>query len=337
MRTFILLLLIAHASAFSVGKSKLSQIESPNKSEAQSSQREMVADPTLFIRGGGQVISTLSSSLRSGPTGILSLWAVATSVVAPLTLYRQGWSFSVGFGFSAMAMGLAILKTFHTVTTPLSGASLYLITAIIFYGARLGSYLFLRNVTVKSKREQMKKIDKTPRLKRLPLAASVALFYSFLVTPALYATRAAGENSLAQQTYLHNISLAGAGIAWFGAILEALADAQKYIAKIGWDGKSYVGPTGGCFRISRHPNYLAELIFWFGLFIAGAPSFGTSIGSIIPWVCSSLGLFGIYGVMAGATKRLDAKQQENYGGQEKYDKWRASVTSPIFPFVKAAA
>jgi len=298
----------------------------------------MVADPTLFIRGGGQVISTLSSSLQSGPTGILSLWIIATSVVTPLTLYRQGWSFSVGYGLSVMALGLAILKTFHTVTAPLSGAPLYLITSIIFYGARLGIFLFLRNVTVRSKREQMKKIDKSPRLKRLPLAASVALFYSFMVTPALYTARAAGGSSLAQHTYLNNISLAGAGIAWFGAIFEALADAQKYIAKIGWDEKSYVGPTGGCFRISRHPNYLGELIFWFGIFIGGAPSFGTtSIQSIIPWVCSSLGLLGIYGVMSGATKRLDVKQKENYGGQYKYDTWRASVTSPLFPFVKAIA
>merc|ERR1719491_1151443 len=172
MRSFHLLLLIAQASAFSIGRINLAQRTSLYKTESSRSQHAMVASPALFIRGGGEVISTLSSSLQSGPTGLLSLWAIATSVVAPLTLYRQGWSFSVGYGFSVMALGLAILNTFQTATTPLSGAPLYLVTSVIFYGARLGLFLLFRNLTVKSKREQMKKIDKTPRLKRLPMAAS---------------------------------------------------------------------------------------------------------------------------------------------------------------------
>jgi len=325
MRSFhLFLLLTAQASAFSIGAIKLSQLADSKIKSTHS--HEMVADPALFIRGGGEVLSTLSSSLQSGPTGVLSLWVVATGIVAPLTLYRQEWSFTIGYGFSVMALGIAILNVFQAAaTTPLSGAPLYLVTSIIFYGARLGIFLFFRNLTVKSRREQMKKIDQTPRLKRLPMAASVALFYSFMVTPVLYATRVAGGSC--------NISMAGAGIAWFGAVLEALTDGQKFITKLGWDQKSFVGPTGGLFRICRHPNYLAELIFWFGIFVGGAPSFGvTSIASIIPWVCSSLGLLGIYGIMMGATKRLDAKQKENYGGQEKYDAWRAGVTSAIFPF-----
>jgi len=338
MRASFLLLLIAQASAFSTGTNKLTQHASLSEKDSPHSH-EMVANPALFIRGGGEVISTLSSSLQSGPAGVLSLWAVATAVVAPLTLYRQGWSFSVGYGFSVMAMGIAILNTFQTA--PLSGAPLYLVTAVIFYGARLGLFLLLRNLTVKSKKEQMKKIDTTPRLQRLPMAASVALFYSFLTTPVLYAARAAGRSTptalAQQQPYLQNISMAGATIAWFGALLEALADGQKFISKVGWDQKSFVGPTGGVFRICRHPNYLGELIFWFGVLVGGAPSFGVkSVASIIPWVCSSFGLFGIYGIMTGATKRLDAKQKENYGGQGKYDTWRQSVTSAIFPF-KAVA
>mmetsp|Transcript_15338 Transcript_15338/g.18169 ORF Transcript_15338/g.18169 Transcript_15338/m.18169 type:complete len:336 (+) Transcript_15338:15-1022(+) len=335
MRAFHLhlLLLIAQASAFTTGTNKLTQHAILSDKDSPHSH-EMVANPALFIRGGGEVISTLSSSLQSGPAGVLSLWAVATAVVAPLTLYRQGWSFSVGYGFSVMALGIAILNTFQTA---LSGASLYLVTAVIFYGARLGLYLLLRNFTVKSKREQMKKTDTTPRLQRLPMAASVALFYSFLATPVLYAARAAGGTTLAQPPYLQNISMAGAGIAWFGALLEALADGHKFISKVGWDQKSFVGPTGGVFRICRHPNYLGELIFWFGVLLGGAPSFGTkSVASIVPWVCSSLGLFGIYGIMTGATKRLDAKQKENYGGQGKYDTWRHSVTSAIFPFKTVA-
>lgn len=293
-------------------------------------------DPALFIRGGGQVADVLSSSLKSGPTGVLTLWAIATSVVVPLTLYRSGWSFSIGYGFSVMTIGVTILKIFSMTAAPLSGAPLYLVTSVIFWGARLGLYLAFRNLSVNSKREQMKKVDVSPPLKRIPMAVSVALFYSFMVTPALYVARGASA-AVTQKEYLQNISMAGAGIAWFGVIFEMLADAQKYVAKIGCDEKTFVGPTGGCFGVVRHPSYLAELMFWFGLFIGGAPSFGvTSIESIVPWVCSSVGLYGIYGIMKGATKRLEVKQKETYGGQEKYDLWRASVTSAIFPFIKDA-
>lgn len=280
-------------------------------------------DPSLFLRGGANLIpQTLSTSLISGLGGVPSLWAIAAAVLTPCTLYRQAWSFSVGYGLSVMALGLSIFNTFGS----LSGTPLLLVTAVSFYGARLGGFLFLRNVTVKSKGDQIKSMDKTPRLKRIPLALSVALFYSFMVSPALYAARAGSLTPL----YLSKISLAGAGIAWVGAILEAVADTHKYINKLGADSKKFVGPTGGAYGLVRHPNYLGELLFWFGLFLGGAPSFGKQI---IPWVCSSFGLFGIYSIMTGATKRLDGKQTDNYSGQSKYDEWRASVKSPLFPFV----
>ena len=76
---------------------------------------------------------------------------------------------------------------------------------------------------------------------------------------------------------------------------------------------------------------LGELLFWGGLFIGGAPTFGTSV---MAWVASTFGLYGIYGIMTNATKRLDEKQFEKYKGQEKYDSWRASVTAPLFPFLQ---
>lgn len=296
-------------------------------SSSTTTSHSMLVDPSLLVRGGGvEMASAITSSLQSGPYGILSLWAVASSVVIPATIYRQGWAFSVGYGFSVMTMGLIILRSFAN----LSGTALLLARAVTFYGFRLGGFLLFRNTTVKSKGEQMKTFDKTPRLKRIPFAASVALFYAFMTTPALYSARSAGT---VLQGPLETLSKVGAGIAWVGALVEAISDAQKYVAKSkAQDKDTFVGPTEGLYRISRHPNYLGELIFWFGLFLGGAPSFGKSF--IIPWVCSLFGLYGIYSIMTMATARLDKKQAETYGGQEKYDSWKKSVAAPLFPFVE---
>lgn len=269
----------------------------------------------LMIRGG-DIAPAIIGSLQSGPFGVLGLWAVASAVVVPCTIYRQGFSFSVGYGYSVMAMAAILGKVFGF--SPL-------VMAAAFYGCRLGSYLLLRNLISEEKAKQTKAFDKTPRLKRIPFAASVALFYSFLMTPALYAMRFAFAGS-------DNVALlAGTVIAWTGALLEAIADTQKLAVKIKSNNEDgFVGPTSGVYRLTRHPNYTGEVVFWLGLFVSGVPALGKSI---VGWACSVLGFYGIYSIMTSATKRLDAKQLENYGGQDKYDEWRKGVKAPIFPLL----
>eukprot|EP00545_Synedropsis_sp_CCMP1620_P008968 CAMPEP_0119018032 /NCGR_PEP_ID=MMETSP1176-20130426/18392_1 /TAXON_ID=265551 /ORGANISM="Synedropsis recta cf, Strain CCMP1620" /LENGTH=58 /DNA_ID=CAMNT_0006971929 /DNA_START=38 /DNA_END=210 /DNA_ORIENTATION=+ len=57
----------------------------------------------MIPRGGATAIVTksidlLTTSLQSGLWGVVGLWAVSSAVVVPFTLYRQGYSFSVGYG-----------------------------------------------------------------------------------------------------------------------------------------------------------------------------------------------------------------------------------------------
>ena len=73
----------------------------------------------IAIRGGGtkmgsvsKGVEMLTSALQSGHWGIPGLWGVASAVVLPLTMYRQGYSFSVGYGFSVFAMACALYKVF---------------------------------------------------------------------------------------------------------------------------------------------------------------------------------------------------------------------------------
>jgi steroid 5-alpha reductase family enzyme len=271
---------------------------------------------SLPVASIGEAVALVSSSLQSGPYGVLALSGVTWSVVLPLTLYKKFYGISVAYGFSVFAAGLAVLTTFSSGI----GVGALLAKACMFYGVRLGGFLLLRDTT----RYQPSSVNNGSVSSRITFSYSLALFYAFLTTPALYAMR---------EPVTSSIAMGGAYLACFGAVLEAVADAQKYLVKQANKGveDKFLGPTSLAYRISRHPNYLGEILFWMGLFVGGAPSFGTSIQA---WACSGLGLFGIISIMLKSTSALEEKQEERYGGQEKYKAWKKQVSSSLIPFVK---
>jgi steroid 5-alpha reductase family enzyme len=282
----------------------------------------------------GPVINVINRALLTdSPLGPLGLWAVASSVVVPLTMYCQGYSFSVGYGFSVAAMALYLMKTFSNYSNPL-------VLATAFYGLRLGSFLQWRLIKAPQKAAKLRSFGKTPRLKRIPFAASLALFYALMTTPVLYVSRATASTNVASTSIIFKI---GTILAWAGAILEAVADQQKFIikqrsAKKGDENKTFVGPTSGVYQITRHPNYTGEVCFWVGVFVSGTPFFGCGgsiANTVVGWLCSILGIYGISSLMNHSAKRLDEEQKENYGGQDLYDSWRSTVKAPIYPFVNS--
>mmetsp|Transcript_14022 Transcript_14022/g.21019 ORF Transcript_14022/g.21019 Transcript_14022/m.21019 type:complete len:345 (+) Transcript_14022:69-1103(+) len=300
---------------------------------------------SLTIRGGGDSMSSSSLSSVLGPAAdavgsalvsgtplraVGGMWAVSSLVIVPLTFIRQGYSFSVGYGFSVAAMALTLLSSFDISLSTLTSSTPAILTATtVIYGLRLALFLLLREFSVDSKRKQIKSFDKTPRLKRTPLALSVSLLYAFMCSPALFALRGAVEAG----SVLEKIQLVSTSVAAFGMLLESVADQHKYEAK----RKSketedkFVGPSTWSYKLVRHPNYLGEILFWVGLFGAGSVSFGKSI---VAWLCGSLGLAAILSIMLGSSGRLDTKQQEKYGGQPKYEEWKDAVKYSVIPFFK---
>lgn len=198
----------------------------------------------------------------------------------------------------------------------------------MFYGIRLGSFLFIREYTVPSKQKAVKSFDKSPRLKRIPLALSVSIFYAFLTSPLMYAARN-GADALSGSI----VTKIGIALAWIGAIIEAVADTHKYILKRNKDeSTSFTGPTGGVYRLCRHPNYFGEVLYWFGVAVAGMPSFGTQY---LAWGYAGLGFYGIYFIMTSATKRLAGNQMEKYKGQQNFDDYVKDVPATIWPWASS--
>eukprot|EP00591_Stephanopyxis_turris_P000913 CAMPEP_0195519298 /NCGR_PEP_ID=MMETSP0794_2-20130614/14564_1 /TAXON_ID=515487 /ORGANISM="Stephanopyxis turris, Strain CCMP 815" /LENGTH=348 /DNA_ID=CAMNT_0040648423 /DNA_START=148 /DNA_END=1194 /DNA_ORIENTATION=- len=342
---FIILSVSSAATAF-VTPSATPFVDFAKKLHQHQHQRAF-APSNLNIRGGDMIDSTstalnsmtipaaataISTAIKSSPVGILALSSIATAIVLPLTMIRQGYSFSVGYGFSVFTMGIALTQIFNIGLLNASPLSL-LAGAVMFYGARLGLFLLVREWTVQSKKEQVKEFDKSPRLKRIPLAVSVSIFYAFMTSPLMFAARAAGTGAVAAGAAGDVVMKVGVALAWSGALVEAIADGQKYLVKRGNDGgDDFVGPTGGLYKLCRHPNYFGEVLYWFGVAVAGAPSFGKNP---VAWGCAVCGFYGIYGIMTGATKRLDGKQNEKYQGQESYDDYVKQVPASIWPWVRS--
>lgn len=271
-----------------------------------------------------EISSIVTSNLQPGPYGILSLTCIASAVCVPLAQIKKLYGIGVAYGFSVAAIGATLLHTYGETSSVLPTSLAY---ATIFYGLRLGSFLLLRDQTSWKKLPKDKAGD---RLQRIPFAISLALFYAFLTTPLLYFM---SNFEVARTSALLVLSQAGVVVAWLGAIMEAIADGQKYVLKQKQgEAKSDVfeGPTSGVYQITRHPNYTGEVLFWLGLWLAGASCFGESV---VGWVASTLGLYGILSIMKGATKKLEERQAEKYGDQVKYQEWRGKVKGALFPFL----
>ncbi len=56
----------------------------------------------------------------------------------------------------------------------------------------------------------------------------------------------------------------GAGLAWSGLVIEAVADAQKFRFKQEPRNRDRL-IMSGLWRYSRHPNYFGDAVFWWGI------------------------------------------------------------------------
>ena len=109
-----------------------------------------------------------------------------------------------------------------------------------------------------------------------------------------------------------------------GVAIESLADKQKSDAKAKNPNRFC---DTGLYKIVRCPNYFGELTFWFGVTISG-------IGAVkgAQWIIVIIGWLLILYVMLSGAKRLEKRQNKNYGDDPEYQAYYKK-TPAIFPFV----
>ena len=110
-----------------------------------------------------------------------------------------------------------------------------------------------------------------------------------------------------------------------GVLLETIADAQKSAAKKK-EPRQFV--CTGLYRLVRCPNYFGEVIVWTGCLLV-------CIGACCTWwqwLISIIGYAGIVYVMFSGARRLEIRQNKNYGDDPNYRAY-AKNTPILIPFL----
>ena len=143
-----------------------------------------------------------------------------------------------------------------------------------------------------------------------------AFLYLTQVLPVLYRFSMKAPDSV--------MAYVGIAVMVIGLTLETAADIQKNNAKKK-NPRRFVDT--GLYRIVRCPNYLGEMIFWTGALLSG-------IGSVVglQWLLVAIGFVGIIFVMFSGARRLELRQNKNYGDDPEYQKYVQTVPI-LLPFI----
>ena len=249
------------------------------------------------------------------PVNFWLLFAAAM-LISSIGFKKYVWFISLGYGFSIAGEGLLMAILYGKTLT---AGTLLCCVLFILYGLRLGGYLAIREVKSASYNKNMTGEIKTdvPFGVKIAIWITCAVLYVLQVLPVFYR--------------LHNGSGAnlwtwiGAAVMLFGIVFESAADIQKNAAKK-INPKRFVDT--GLYRIVRCPNYLGEMIFWTGVLLSGIGSL-TGAGQ---WIMALIGYIGIIFVMFSGARRLEIRQNKNYGKDPTYQKYVKTV--PILvPFI----
>jgi len=231
---------------------------------------------------------------------------------------KSNYFVTFGYTLSVFADALTILIMYK--------GSMGLITTILtivimIYSARLGIYIYLRGKK-ESYQNKIKDVytgnSNMSFSAMCPMWLGCALIYACEVAPILFRVKNGTSNDL--------MLCLGFLLSTSGAVIESLADQQKYNAK-------KVNPTSfvstGLYQIVRCPNYLGEILVWTGVFVSGIPAYR----GFWQWSAALFGYVCITFVMLAAARTLEIRQNKSYGEDEKYQKYikTTPILIPGFP------
>lgn len=239
-------------------------------------------------------------------------------LVSSIGFKKYVWFISIGYGLSVFIIGLANLFLYSNLDVAMIIASILL----MIYGIRLSGYLAIRELKSASYNKKMKTEISDGSHMTFPLKImlwiSCGLLYFMMTSPIIY--------RFTNEITTNSTLIIGIIVMITGIIIEAVADLQKSKSK-------KINPntfaSNGLYKIVRCPNYLGELIMWTGVFITGFNAL-TGFGQ---WIIAIIGYLGIIYVMFSGARRLEIRQDKNYGKDKKYQEYKKKtpIMIPLIP------
>ncbi len=194
---------------------------------------------------------------------------------------------------------------------------------VLMWALRLGYYLF----------DRVSKIGKDERFDEIRV--NKKRFFRFFLLQGVsswvislpFMIRLSADHGTFSFTRVEDLEWVGLVIALVGLIVEGVADAQKsaFKAKPGNSNEIY---TEGLYSKIRYPNYLGEIVFWVGIFLAAIPFLsGWGWASVISPIAIILLLLFVSGIPF-----LERGRAKKYGDDPKYQAYHER-TYKIIPGV----
>ena len=249
-----------------------------------------------------------------------TIWVVLAvcALLSAVGFYKFVYFLSVGYGFAVCGAGVAILVMYGGSLTVWS---ILLCALLMVYGVRLGGFLVWRAIKRATYRKTLKEAtggDKPiPVFVKAAIWVCVAIMYVMQVSPVFYRAANGDQGGV--------MAPVGAVIMALALVLESVADKQKSAAKAK-NPRRFC--DAGLYRLVRCPNYLGEVLFWTGVLLSGIGA----LQGAIQWIIAVIGYILIVYVMFSGAKRLELRQNKNYGADPEY---RAYVehTPILLPFI----
>ena len=256
------------------------------------------------------------------PWSLLGILAIVCAVLSAVGFYKFVYFLSIGYGFAVAGGGIAIfiMALVNPTATPIWLLAIQA-TLFVAYGVRLSGFLLIRELKTISYKKTFQEVSgegkKMPFFVLFTIWVSVTVLYVAQVSPMLFRY----DNAASDLT----LPIIGIIISVLGLVLESAADNQKSAQK---KVRPDMVATQGLYKLCRCPNYLGEIIFWTGVFIAGITAYAT-VGQ---WITAVLAYVCIVYIMFNGAQRLEKRQMGRYGDNEEYNTY-ANKTPIIIPFL----
>ncbi|MCH5170486.1 MAG: DUF1295 domain-containing protein [Oscillospiraceae bacterium] len=240
-------------------------------------------------------------------------------IICAMGFYKYLYFISLGYGFSVAGIGIALLILFRG---DLSIAPAICSVLLIVYGIRLGGYLLKREIKSADYNKAMKKEIKDGKgmkfIVKVFMWISCAFLYTLQISPVFFRLKAGKGTDV--------FSIIGAVVMLLGIIVESVSDHQKSKAK---RANPHRFCDSGLFKIVRCPNYFGEILFWTGVFVSGINVYS----GIVEWGAAIIGYVCIVYIMFGGARRLEIRQNRNYGSDPEYQNYvkKTPIILPLIP------